>query len=176
MSARAPVGERLAVQLDALRARYEALSAREQRVVAIGAVAVALMVLVGGVLLPLHSALSAAERRRTERQEDLDWMRANADEIRMGAMNLPRDTGEAPVVLADRVGRENGLANALRGSQPSAGGRGVRVQLEAAPFDSLVTWLAALEQHYGLSVESVTVERTAKSGIVNATVSLSQPK
>ena len=167
-------------QLQALLARartwYDGLAQREQRMVAGGGVVVAVMVLFGGLLLPLHAAVSRAQSRSESRRADLAWMRSNADEVRAGTLTLPRETGEAPVVLVDRVGRENGLEGAFRGSQPSAGGHGVRVQLEAAPFDTMITWLAALEEHYGLSIDAVTVERSAKPGVVNATVTLNQPK
>lgn len=162
--------------MNRLRTWYAGLSQREQRSVAVGAVLVALLILVGGLLLPLHTAVYRAQARSETRRTDLEWMRNNAEEIRTGAMTLPRDTGEAPVVLVDRVGRENGLEKAFRGSQPSGGGRGVRVQLEGAPFDTMITWLAALEQHYGLTIESVSVERVAKPGIVNASVTLTQAR
>jgi type II secretory pathway component PulM len=75
--------------------------------------------------------------------------------------------------MVDRVGRELGLASALRGTQPN--GTGVRVQLEAAPFDTLITWLATLDQRYGLSIESITVDRAARPGVVNASVTFTQP-
>ena len=162
--------------MDKLRAWYVAMSEREQRMVAIGAVVLGLLLVVGGLLLPMHAAVSHAIQRSATRRADLEWMRSNAAEIRSGASLLPRDAGEAPVVLVDRVGRENGLGNAFRGTQPSGGGRGVRVQLEAAPFDTMIIWLGALEQHYGLTIETVTVERTAKPGIVNASITLTQAK
>jgi general secretion pathway protein M len=162
--------------MEKLRAWYVGLSQRDQRMVAIGAVVLAILLLFGGLLLPLHAAVSTALARSEARRADLAWMRANESEIRSGSLVLPRDTGEAPVVLVDRVGRENGLSSAFRGTQPSAGGRGVRVQLEAAPFDTMITWLGALEQHYGLTIDTVTVERGAKPGIVNATVTLTQAK
>lgn len=162
--------------MDKLRAWYGGLSQRDQRVTAIGAVLLAILVLFGGLLLPLHSAASKALARSAARRADLAWMRANEAEIRTGSLLLPRDTNEEPVVLVDRVGRENGLANAFRGTQPNAGGHGVRVQLEAAPFDTMITWLGVLEQHYGLTVDTVTVERGAKPGIVNASVTLTQAK
>jgi general secretion pathway protein M len=158
-----------------LQAWYAGLSEREQRVVLAGGVVLALLLLIGGLLMPLQSAVSKARERSASRHADLEWMRANQAEVVAGATQLPRDTGEPAVVLVARVGREAGLDNAFRGTQPS-GGSGVRVQLEAAPFDVMIGWMATLEQHYGLSIESVTVERAPKPGIVNASVTFSQNK
>src|SRR5471032_416126 len=114
--------------MDKLRAWYASISPREQRMVAIGSAVLAILFLFGGLLWPLHAAATRAQQRSETRRADLAWMHANESEIRTGAMLLPRETGEAPVVLVDRVGRENGLENAFRGTQPSAGGHDVRVQ------------------------------------------------
>jgi general secretion pathway protein M len=156
-----------------LRAWYGALQEREQRVVAIGAIALALVILVGGIS-ELESAVSRAVHRTETRREDLAWMRLNAPEIQSGAATLSNDTGEAPVVIVDRVGREQGLGTALKGTQPS--GNGVRVQLEAAPFDTMVSWLATLDQRYGLAIDSITVDRGARPGVVNANVSFASTR
>ncbi len=110
-----------------LKTWYAGLQVREQRVVAIGAGALGVLLLIGGILLPLQAAVSTAVKRTETRREDLEWMRVNAPEIQAGAAALRSDTGEPPVVLVDRVGREAGLGAALRGTQPS--GTGVRVQL-----------------------------------------------
>jgi general secretion pathway protein M len=154
--------------MNKLRAWYSGLQQREQRVVAVGAVALVLLVLVMGVLLPLHSAVTTARERNDEKREDLAWMQANAAEVRAAGNAVAGNTGEAPVVLVDRVGREAGLTDALRGTQPS--GAGVRVQLEAAPFDTLIAWLATLDERYGFAVESITVDRAARPGVVNANI------
>jgi general secretion pathway protein M len=151
-----------------LKAWYANLQERERRVVLIGSVALAALILVGGILLPIESAVSSAEKRAASRRNDLAWMHVNAPELASGGAALVNDTGEAPVVVVDRVGREAGLGAALRGTQPS--GTGVRVQLEAAPFDTLVTWIATLEQRYGLSIDSITVDRAARPGVVNANI------
>jgi general secretion pathway protein M len=161
--------------MNKLKLWYANLQERERRVVAIGAVALALIILVGGILLPLQSAVSHAAKGSETRREDLAWMRANATEIRSRGGDVPADTGEAPVVLVDRIGRETGLGGALRGTQPNTNG-GVRVQLEGAPFDSLITWLDTLDRHYGLSTESITIDRTPSPGLVNASISFSQPR
>jgi general secretion pathway protein M len=153
---------------------YSGLAAREQRMVLIGAIVVAVLVVFGAVLLPLESAVSGAVQRRDDKRADLVWMNMNLPEIRAGSATLAPDTGEAPVVLVDRIGREVGLGAALRGTQPS--GTGVRVQLEAAPFDTLVTWLATLEERHGLAIESISVDRAARPGFVNANITFSQSK
>jgi general secretion pathway protein M len=147
---------------------YAGLQEREKRVVSIGGVALAAVILFGAILLPLQSAVSSAVNRADERREDLAWMRGNAAEVQSGAGTVFNDTGEAPVVVVDRVGREVGLGGSLKGSQPS--GNGVRVQLESAPFDTLITWLATLDQRYGLAIDSITVDRAARPGIVNANI------
>jgi len=161
--------------MNKLKNWYASLQQREQRVVAIGAIALGLIILIGGILMPLQSAVSRAVKGTDTRREDLAWMRVNAPEVRTFGAQLPADTGEAPVVLVDRVGREAGLASALRGTQPNATG-GVRVQLEAAPFDTMVTWLDTLDRRYGLAIESITVDRTPAPGMVNASISFSPPR
>jgi general secretion pathway protein M len=158
--------------MNKLSAWYASLQERERRFVVLGAIGVVILVLVFGLLLPLESAVSTAVRRSAAKREDLAWMQVNAPAIR-AAGNLPADSGEAPVVMVDRIGRELGLASALRGTQPN--GTGVRVQLEAAPFDTLITWLATLDQRYGLAIESITVDRAARPGVVNASVTFTQP-
>jgi len=131
-------------------------------------------VLVGGILVPLQSAVSSVVQTNAAKREDLAWMRVNAPEIRAAGFALPADTGEAPVVLVDRVGREAGLGTALRGTQPNA--TGVRVQLESAPFDTMISWLATLDTRYGFALESITVDRGAAPGMVNASVTFTKPR
>lgn len=161
--------------MSALRTWYAGLQPREQLVVTWGSVILGLIILIVGILMPLQSVLSSAVKGIEVRREDLAWMRVNAPEVRALGSQLPADTGEAPVVLVDRVGREAGLASALRGTQPSATG-GVRVQLEAASFDTMIAWLDTLDRRYGLAIESITVDRTPAPGMVNASISFTAPR
>jgi general secretion pathway protein M len=157
-----------------LRAWYGGLQRREQLVVAVGAVVLGALILLLGVLFPLQSAVTDAVKRAESRREDLAWMQMNAAEVQSSSATVYDDTGEPPMVVVDRVGREAGLGSALKGTQPS--GKGVRVQLESAPFDTLVTWLATLDQRYGLAIDSITVDRAARPGIVNANITFAAPR
>ena len=152
---------------------YAGLQARERRTVLIGGVLLALVVLVGGVLLPLHNRVSSEREKVDTLRGDLAWMQQSAPEIQAAAGTYHAPGNESPVVLIDRTGREAGLAQALRGTQPS-GDAGVRVQLEAAPFDALVGWLSVLETQHGIAIESIPIGRAARPGLVNASVSLAK--
>jgi general secretion pathway protein M len=160
--------------MNKILAWYAGLQQREQRMVAVGGIVVGFLIVVMGILVPLHSAVSNAVTRNATKREDLEWMQVNAPEIRAAGSQLPANTGEAPVVLVDRVGREAGLAGAMRGTQPS--GSGVRVQLEAAPFDTMISWLATLDERYGLAIESITVDRAVRPGVVNANITFAQSR
>jgi general secretion pathway protein M len=160
--------------MNQIRNWYAGLQQSEQRVVSVGGGALAIIIVFLGLLMPLQSKVSRLLQDNDTKRQDLAWMRVNADEVRAAAAQIPANTGEAPVVLVDRVGRESGLATALRGSQPNGTG-GVRVQLEAAPFDTMIAWLATLDRRYGFSIDSITVDRTPAAGIVNANISFSAP-
>lgn len=77
------------------------------------------------------------------------------------------------VVLVDRTARESGLSTALTGQTP-AGQSAIRVRLESAAFDAMLQWLGTLQQAHAVSVESATIDRTAKPGLVDASLVLNR--
>ena len=161
--------------MNALKSWYARLKERERKMVLAGGILIAALVLVGGILMPLHASVAAARDHVEAQRDDLAWMQQNAAEIQAAAGSYSGSGNESAIVLVDRTGRESGLSQALRGTQPS-GNAGVRVELESAPFDTLVGWLANLEQRHGVSIDSITIDRAARPGMVNASVSLSQAR
>ena len=71
--------------------------------VAAGAIAVSVLVLVFGILMPLHSTVSNAVSHNETKREDLKWMRVNAAEVRVAGNQLPADT-----VAAKRAAHKHG--------------------------------------------------------------------
>src|SRR5450432_984218 len=102
--------------MNKLVAWYAGLQEREQRVLVIGGVTVAVLILVFGLLMPLQGTVSGLNRRNAIKREDLAWMQVNQAEI--GSTVVPEDRGEAPMVLVDRTAGEAGLTDALRGTAP----------------------------------------------------------
>ena len=69
--------------------------------------------------------------------------------------------------------REAGRRIATQWKVPSGE---LRVQLEAAPFDTMIEWLDTLDTRYGYALESITVDRGAAPGMVNASVTFTNPR
>ncbi|MEP7314721.1 MAG: type II secretion system protein M [Pseudomonadota bacterium] len=157
--------------LDSLRNRYDQLTPREQRLVLVGGIAAVLLVLLG-VILPLHRSAAALDSRVARKQVDLAWMQGMAPTLAAAgpAPSVP-GTQESLVVVIDRSARESGLAQSLTGSQPSGDGA-LRVQLEKADFNNLVAWLARLSTQNGIRVDTANIDATGEPGQVNAGIVL----
>jgi len=153
-----------------VREWFDNLSERERNLVyAAGAlVGVALVYLV--LVLPFQTSGKRMASRVQQKTADLAWMQASAPQAMAAAGVAQAGGGESLVVLVDRTAREAGLGASLRDQSPD-GNNGLRLQIEGASFDTLVTWLASLQQQHGVSIESATIG-AASPGLVNAMLSL----
>jgi general secretion pathway protein M len=148
---------------------FAELSPRERRLVSVGAVVGALL-LVFGILIPLDRSVTHAQQRLEKKHADLSWMQSVAPELQSAALP-PAASGESLLVIIDRSARESGLAGSLAGSEPGGPGA-LSVRLEKAPFDALVAWLTRLAQQNGVTIDSATIERAGEPGKVNAALVL----
>jgi type II secretory pathway component PulM len=155
------------LSLDALIDYVATRSERERRMLAVGAVAL-LLILVFGIILPLDRGVAHAKTRLTQKRADLAWMQGVAPEI---AGHVPMTSGESLILIVDRSARESGLEKALAGSEPG-GQNSLSVRLEKASFDKLVAWLGRIAQQNGVVVDSATIEKTGAPGEVNAAIVL----
>jgi len=147
------------------------LSAREQRMVLLGAVAAAVLLIIA-VVLPLQHSVSAGAQRIEHKRDDLAWLHSMAPRL-AGALpsRATVPLHESLVVLVDRTARDAGIGKSLVGSQPSGDG-GLNVHLEGAPFDAMVAWLSQLGERYGVQADSATIDTAKNTGTVNATLVL----
>ena len=153
--------------MDALASWFRSQSPRDQRVALIGAVIV-LLIVIGGIFIPLDLSVSRANARVQHKGSDLAWMRAVAPQLAAAGSTIPAPTSQRSlIVVIDTSARESGLGSALHSSEPSGPGM-LRVRLDRAPFDTLVAWLARLSQQNGIRVESATIDAAGPPGLVNA--------
>jgi type II secretory pathway component PulM len=136
----------MALSLD-LSSSLRSLSARDRRTLLIGGV-IAVVLFVLAVILPLEIAAAGPVQSN--------------------------NSGESLIVIVDQSARESGLGSSLAGSQPSGQGS-LSVELEKAPFDALIGWLARLSQQNGVQIESATIDTAGQPGTVNASLVLKSP-
>lgn len=148
------------------------LAPRERNLVYLAAALLCVAIVYFAIVLPVTSAAKQRAARVEQKTADLAWMRQVAPQV-MAAAAAGGGTAssESLVVLVDRTGREAGLGNAIRDQSPD-GEHGLRLQLQGASFDVLVTWLASLQQQYGVRVESAMIGATSAPGLVNASLTL----
>lgn len=161
----------MAVSLN-LSSSLRSLSARDRRTLLIGG-AIAAILFVFVVILPLDRNVSHLQSQVAGKQADLVWMRSAAPEI-AAAGPVRSNSGESLIVIVAESARESGLGGSLAGSEPSGQGS-LRVQLRTAPFDALVGWLARLGQQNGVEIESATINSAGQPGMVNASLVLKRP-
>jgi general secretion pathway protein M len=159
-----------------LQGWFQSLQSRERMLVSVGGALLVLVAIYMLALAPFYAAVNASAQRVAKKEGDLAWMRSVGGELLALGASAPSatgPTGESLVVLIDRSARECGLASALTGQTPS-GENGIRVRLESAEFDKLLVCLGSLQQSQGVAIESATIDRTAKSGLVNASLVLTR--
>lgn len=160
--------------MNELRQWISGLAPRERNLVYLAAGLAGIALLYFVLVLPLSVASSKRASRIEQKTTDLAWMRQVAPQVAAAAAAGGTEAGsssESLVVLVDRTGRQAGLGNAIRDQSPS-GDQGLRLRLESASFDVLITWLANLQQQHGVSVDAATIDAAGAPGLVNASITL----
>ncbi len=153
------------------RKSWRSLSGRERRVLVIGGgIAVVLFILL--VALPLDRSVARLSHAVARKQADLAWMRSVAPQLAAAGPAPSSSTNDPLIVLVNESARQTGLA--LSGTGPSGNG-GLSVQMREVPFDTLIGWLARLQQQHGVQVQSASISRARAPGLVDASFVLGKP-
>jgi len=154
-----------------MKAWFEGLAQRERITLFAGAVVAALIIVWTFVWTPLRDGAFELDGAVSEKH----LLLANLRRVEMLGGQASSGAGVAPtqslVLLVDQTHRTHGLAGTLSRNQPD-GSDGIRVTFQSASFDELVSWLGALQQSYGVSVESASFDGTNQPGFVSATLVL----
>jgi general secretion pathway protein M len=170
---RAELEAQLSRQLAPLRARYEALPAREQRLVVVAGAALAVFLLYlvlwePPALIRAHRAQELAQARAFAQR--LEEIGAEVQRARPpGATASRHDV--ALLTAVDQATKDGTLGKPPARMQPD-GDTQVRVWFEGVPFDQLLRWIFNLQSRYGIRVDSLDIERQATPGTVNARLTL----
>jgi len=148
----------------------------QQRLLVYGvAVSLAVLLLYAVLVHPFHVSYDELRDGVEQRRATLQWMQESALKVKQLKGANPAAgkgmEGRSLLSVTDDSARTAGLGAALKRVEPD-GSTGVRVWLEDAPFDSVAGWLSVMDAHYGVDVDSATLERAATTGRINARLSL----
>lgn len=155
---------------------FAALAPRERVMVAVAGVFTVFTVLYLGLWEPLANA-------HEKRAEALKASRALASRLEVIAAEAARHQGNGGAAAnrnlsllsaVDQASKSGTLGKPPSRLQPE-GENEVKVWIEAANFDALVRWIAELETRYGVSAQTVDVDKESAPGTVNARLTLVRP-
>lgn len=159
-----------------IRDWLEQMSPRERTMVIGCGVFVVLALLWALGLQPLLKHSAGLEQRVTDKRAQLANLQELAGQVRAGSDagvgTAAQGGNQSLVVIIDRTTREKQLAGYLKRNQPEGPGS-VRIRIEGAPFDAVVSWLGDLNNGYAMKATSANFDR-AGNGRVNASLVLSR--
>lgn len=155
--------------------QYEALAPRERRLVVIGAVFAALLIVYLAVVQPIASMHTRLVKQLEYDRASLAFLRdaeaqiRAAGPLRAGPGHLR--PGESILAVVSSAAQRSPVADSVQRIEQAANG-GVRLTLSSARFDELVRWLATLNHSYGIEVADANIQQAQAPGTVDATLTL----
>lgn len=152
---------------------WQQLSPRERRMLIAMAVVVGITIIYFGMWRPLQNGIENNRKAVTEKIRQIKTMQQYVLESRelRGNPNARRTvtSGNSLLVTIEQTAKQKRLA--LQQVKPE-GNDGVRLNLENVAFDTVIEWIAQLEQQYGIWVDDISVERMPEKGQVNSRIVL----
>ena len=152
---------------------YLNLAARERLIVGVGGVLALIIVIWGMIWKPLHDRTIDLRESITDKSLLVNDLRRAASLATSGALASGGGAEQSLVILVDNTARPSGLAATFSRTRPD-GPNAINISFESAPFDTLLTWLIGLEETYGISVQSASVNEARAPGLVNGQILLSR--
>jgi len=163
--------------LHRLRDWFDTLPARERVMVVMATVVVLITLFYVMAWEPLHKGLQQQLKKRDTLQQSLAWMQGAAQEVRAlraaGISGQRRDSN-APVTLTIEKTAASSGVKAQLGKLESSGKNSARARLDSVDFNQMILWLNTLEQHYGITASSISIDASGKPGRVDARITFSR--
>ncbi|VAW61387.1 hypothetical protein MNBD_GAMMA08-1719 [hydrothermal vent metagenome] len=150
------------------------LDQREKYIVIGGAISLAIMLFYLIIWEPITSQYEQQKLHLDSQRQLYSWMKNASAEIRSlkstGGNNIAKYRNQSIASLADRSAITSGIKSYIEKIDQSK--KGVKVNIKAANFDQIITWLTNLENKYGIIASKVKVETTKTKGAVDAQITL----
>ena len=152
----------------------DTLEQRERHIVIAGAVCLAIMLFYLIIWEPVTSRHEQQQLQNNSQRQLYSWMKNASEEIHSlnstGNSNIARFRNQSIASLTDRSATTSGVKPFIEKIDQDK--NGVSVRLKSANFDSIIIWLADLENKYGIIARKVKIEQSKTDGAVDAQITL----
>ncbi len=149
--------------------RYRSLSDRDQSIVNVMVVAVALFLLYQLIISPAYTYLSDASRQYKNKLEGYEWMASKKDETKALLSEKTSSREGSLLSVASNTAKRYKLS--FTNFEPDGDER-LRLRLENIKFNDLVSWLGELELKQGVSAVDIAMDGGTSAGYVNVRLTL----
>jgi len=144
-----------------MKAWFEQLAQREQRLVIAMSALVGIFLLYSVIWQPLNSNIATAEQKVARQQALLAWVEENTEKYKRASKGKPQSGGSLSSVVNSSA-RQSGI-NVTR-MQPQ--GDDIQVWIDDVPFTTLLSWLESLSSSRGVMVKAIDINQLEKPGTV----------
>jgi len=155
-----------------LQNAWAGLAPGERRLILAGGVLLALIFAYLLLWMPLQKQLKQLRVSVPEERAQLARMRTQAATVKTLRTRSGRGTASgAPLSVVEQSATTRGLRGLITRLEPD-GNMGVQVTIEGVSFDTLIGWIAELQDSAALVTDSAVIDAQAKPGLVNAKLKL----
>jgi len=162
-----------------MRRTFENLSSSERVLVIVASIVLLSGLIYGLGWRPLQVSIAEQSKRLERNVKTVEWMQRSALELRrlnaQTATQVSRGgVHQSILALVDQTARKAGLGGTIKRVEPAGNGK-VRIRMETVAFDDMITWLEGLLGSSAITIESIAIDRSEQSGLVDAHLTLLDP-
>lgn len=154
---------------------WRTLEPRERLVITAGSIIALVMLFYTFLWMPVQRDLTRLRVAVPKTQTQLTRMQVQTRQVTRLRSAATTNTPSGNLLSTlERSALDRGLRRNITRMEPE-GSAGVRLALDGVDFNTLLRWLADLQQRSGVRVDSATINAQSDPGVVNARLLLRRP-
>ncbi|AZQ83063.1 type II secretion system protein M [Colwellia sp. Arc7-635] len=146
-----------------MKAWWQQLNLREQRLVMAMSAVIAVFVLYGLIWQPLNESIAASKLKLERQQTLLAWVEENTQRYQQAKRNGAMNSSSASLSsIVNRTSRTNDIT--ITRMQPQ--GDDLQVWIDEISFNQLLSWLEQLASRENLQVKNIDLSSADQEGVV----------
>jgi len=146
-----------------MKAWWQQLNTREQRLVSVMSVLISIFILYGLIWQPLTENIEKTTLKLERQQALLTWVTENTQRYQKAKRNAGANSGASLSSIVNRTSSANNIT--ITRMQPQ--GDDLQVWIDEISFNQLLTWLEQLAISDGLQVKNIDLSSADQQGMVS---------